>query len=123
MEIIEIGDGNREEWASFVDSRPEAHLYHDYRWKQVLEDSFGHKAHYLMARDNGKTAGILPLVFLNSKIMTPAIISLPFLNYGGILAQDDDIAAALLEKAKEQIGKPGPRILRCVTYQNSQRFL
>ena len=99
-EVIEAGIADRDNWMSFVSSRPEACLYHDYRWKDVLEESFGHKPSYLMARDAGKTIGVLPLIFMDSRIMSPAFISLPFLNYGGMLARDGEAALSLLERAK-----------------------
>lgn len=88
-------------WDEYASSSANAHFYYDYRWKKVLEESFGHACFYLMALDGGKPRGIFPLVFMNSRVAAPCLISLPFLNYGGILADDDEAARLLLEKARD----------------------
>ena len=43
--------------------------------------------------------GVLPTVLLDSWLFGRALVSLPFLNYGGVLADDDGAARALLDAA------------------------
>lgn len=107
VEIIEANDDNRSEWQGFIKSRPETHLYHDYRWRGVIKDSFGHEPFYLVARNESGVAGVFPLFFMKSRIMASALISLPFLNYGGPVVNDPEIALKLIEKAREIIGEAG----------------
>jgi len=99
IEIIQASDNNKNKWMEYVNSHPKAHFYHDYRWRKVIEESFGHKCFYLTAEENGKTLGAFPMVFINGRIMAPALISIPFFNYGGILAESQAIEAFLLDKA------------------------
>ena len=43
--------------------------------------------------------GILPIVAFRSLIFGRFGVSLPFVNYGGVVADSDEVAAALLEAA------------------------
>jgi FemAB-related protein (PEP-CTERM system-associated) len=101
VEIIEAKEANRGEWNEYIHSFPDTHFFHDYRWREVLEKSFGHRSFYLAALENKKVVGLLPLVFIKGKIVSSCLVSLPFLNYGGILTGNKWIAETLLEKATE----------------------
>jgi FemAB-related protein (PEP-CTERM system-associated) len=46
--------------------------------------------------------GVLPLVFLRSHLFGRQVVSLPFLNYGGVLASDGQAAAALVARAADE---------------------
>jgi FemAB-related protein (PEP-CTERM system-associated) len=65
----------------------------------VFDDVFGHRCHYLEARRDGRIVGVLPLVEFRSWLFGRFMVSLPFVNYGGILAADDEAAHALLAEA------------------------
>ncbi|MCX5680465.1 MAG: FemAB family PEP-CTERM system-associated protein [Candidatus Omnitrophica bacterium] len=99
LEIMIASDNNQKEWMEYVNSKPHAHFYYDYRWKKALEDSFGHQCFYLMAKEGGKVSGVLPLIFIRNRIIASSLVSIPFLNYGGILADDKVTELFLLNKA------------------------
>src|SRR5262245_11077942 len=92
-------DRNREEWDAFVASQPAASGYHEWRWRQVFERSFGVECVYLMSRRHGRVGGVLPLVFIKSRLFGRTMTSLPFLNYGGVLAESVASARVLVEAA------------------------
>ena len=98
MKVSLLGDSRHAEWSEYVNSRPAATFYHRVEWKGVMERNFGHKTYYLMADDDG-VRGILPLVFLQSRLFGSILCSMPFLNFGGVVADDPDAEAALLEEA------------------------
>ena len=89
-------DADQVEWDQYATAHPEAAGYHEWAWRSVFTEAFGHQPIYLIARDAGRVTGVLPLVFMNSFLFGRALISLPFLNYGGILADSDGAADALL---------------------------
>src|SRR5687768_14091617 len=94
-----------EDWSSFVSASAAADLYHDYRWRAVIEDVFGHSSLYLAARDSSaRVRGVLPLVRLRSRLFGDFLVSLPFFNYGGILA-DSSIAERALGEAAARCGR------------------
>ena len=90
------------EWDAFVGAHPDASGYHAWIWRDVFRDAFGHETRYLAARLNGRLVGVLPLVAFRSRLFGRFLISLPFVNYGGVLAEDDAAANALFEGAMSE---------------------
>ncbi len=88
-----------EEWDAFVRSRPDGTGYHLWPWRDVFEAGLGHRCHYLIAREDGRITGVLPLVEMCSWLFGRALSSLPYVNYGGVLAVTDDAAQALIAEA------------------------
>ena len=92
-------------WDAFVEQHPAATRYHQWAWRDVFTRTFGHKAVYLAATSGGQggqggdITGILPLVVLNTWLFGRFAVSLPFVNYGGVVATDDAVAQALVNEA------------------------
>jgi FemAB-related protein (PEP-CTERM system-associated) len=86
-------------WDSFVSGSVEATSYHEWAWRRVFQEAFGHRPIYLIARCGGMIRGILPLVHIKSFLFGRTLTSLPFLNYGGVVAESDAVAQDLLEAA------------------------
>lgn len=85
------------EWQAFVDQMPNATIYHDAKWKEIIKTNFNHDVHHITYRDaEGRLAGILPLCHLKSRIFGSFSISMPYFNYGGPLTQNPAIEEALL---------------------------
>jgi len=99
---VETIDGSHEEWERYVLSHPEATNYHRAAWKRVVERSFGHRTHYLVATDDtGEIRGVLPLVHMDSRLFGSFLVSLPFFNYGGVLTDSDEATQVLVRRAGE----------------------
>jgi serine/alanine adding enzyme len=108
LEIVELADGGREaEWQTYIKNAPNASLYHALEWRDVLRRAFGHRSWYLMAQDDGKTRGVLPLVEMKSSLFGHFFVSLPFLDYGGILADAPQYETALATAAADLAAKRG----------------
>lgn len=87
-------------WDNYVSGHSEACNYHRYAWRTVVESSFGHPCYYLSAHDQSKKiTGLLPLVFIQSKLFGKFLVSLPFFNYGGLLCDAPEIGEQLLSEA------------------------
>jgi FemAB-related protein (PEP-CTERM system-associated) len=81
--------------------------YHRAAWLEVIRKAFGHETMHLVAESGGQVAGVLPLVFFKSRLFGAFAVSMPFLNYGGILADGPDCERALLERAIEETQRMG----------------
>ena len=88
-------------WDDYVQKHPNGTLYHKIAWKKIVENSFGHSTYYLISKDSGKVNGVLPLVSLKSKIFGNILCSMPFLNFGGILSDDENSCNALIESSRK----------------------
>jgi FemAB-related protein (PEP-CTERM system-associated) len=89
------------EWNRYVAGHPRATGYHDWAWREVLSGALGHESIYLVARRGSRIAGVLPLVYIRSLVFGRSMTSLPFLNYGGVLADDASAAASLVAAAAD----------------------
>jgi serine/alanine adding enzyme len=100
MKVILV-DSQTSAWDSFVHSVGDATPYHQFNWKTVITTSFGHPCHYLGAVDNnGDWQGVLPLVHMRSKLFGNFLISVPFVNYGGLIYKNDLAKELLLDEAE-----------------------
>jgi FemAB-related protein (PEP-CTERM system-associated) len=98
---IKIADNSDQgRWDAFVLSCADAGPYHCYAWKSSIETAYRHRAYYLIAEDdNAEIRGVLPLVLIKAPAMRGALVSLPFCDYGGVLASNREIADQLIRYA------------------------
>lgn len=74
-------------------------MCHQYSWREVIERAYGHRTYYLMAERGGAAVGILPLVLVRRPWLGSSLTSMPFMDYGGVCADDDVSAQALIDHA------------------------
>ena len=140
-------------WDQYVSNHPDATCYQLSAWRRSIENSYGHKAYYLMAVERGNSlcrrrtevsrfqqetekksvtsslprlpcssgrwywgrwepsyrgksclttnpiVGILPLFHIKHFVFGNALVSLPFCDYGGVLADNEQTKNILLEEA------------------------
>mgnify|MGYP003433801359 FL=1 len=99
VRIYDAKDSDRQRWDDFVEQHPEASFFHRYGWAVVLRAAFGHRPHYLLAERDGEIVGLLPLGEIRSLLFGHSLISSPFCVYGGPLASDEHVSAALIDAA------------------------
>lgn len=86
-------------WDAFVRAAPDGTFFHLAGWAGVIERSFGHAPHYLLAERTGEIVGVLPLVHMRTLFFGNALISTPFCVYGGVLAADRRAYEMLVDAA------------------------
>jgi FemAB-related protein (PEP-CTERM system-associated) len=84
-------------WETFVERCPDATFFHRIGWRDIIENTFDHRTHYLLAERRGTIAGILPLAEVRSRLFGHALVSLPFGVYGGPAATDVEARRALVQ--------------------------
>lgn len=86
--------------ADYLATQDACGLDHDPRWFTVLGESMGHRAIPLIAYDaDGEVCGYLPLTLVVSHLFGRFLVSLPYLNRAGVIADDEHVAAALIDEA------------------------
>jgi FemAB-related protein (PEP-CTERM system-associated) len=68
-------------------------------WPIVLERGLKHVPYCLEAVEDETTRGLLPLAYVRSTLFGRFLVSLPYLNYGGVQAEDESVGAALIDHA------------------------
>jgi FemAB-related protein (PEP-CTERM system-associated) len=99
MDIIRCDDTDKS-WDRFVERHDGATVAHLSAWGRIIERAYGHESVPLAAIDGDDVVGVLPLVRMKSRIFGHRLVSMPFLDYGGIVSEPGrGIEAALLEAA------------------------
>lgn len=92
-------EGDAVAWDEFVLALPEATFFHRFGWKRVIEQAFRHRTHFLLAENNGRIEGVLPLVEIKSWLFGHSLVSSPFCVYGGIVAANPEARSMLDARA------------------------
>ena len=88
--------------ADFYRRQGRTALAWDPRWLEVLESAFGDRPYLIEAVDEeGVAVGWLPLSFVSSWIFGRFLVSLPYLNVGGMATESPEAAAVLIDQACE----------------------
>jgi FemAB-related protein (PEP-CTERM system-associated) len=87
------------EWNAFIAQAPNGSFYHRFEWGAVNEEELGHEYVPLVARSAGQIVGVLPLVFVRSRIFGRILCSMPFVNYGGPCSMSKEADEALTREA------------------------
>src|SRR3989442_1178543 len=107
MSVLEITrrDHADKGWDRFVEQHPHATVAHLAAWGAVFEGAYRHERVYLVAEEAGEIAGVLPLVVIKSRLFGRRVVSMPFLDYGGILAEpDSETERRLADAARRSVG-------------------
>jgi FemAB-related protein (PEP-CTERM system-associated) len=100
--LIENFDQLSNTWDEYIRHHPQHSIYHTQIFLSTISHTFGHKLKLLIARDKTSNSiiGLVPLIEQKSPLFGHLWTSIPFVNYGGILADNAVIEKELLEKAK-----------------------
>ncbi len=101
---------DRQQWDEYVLRSGGASCYHLAGWRDAVQSSFGHATWYLLSEDENKRInGVLPLVQLKSVLFGNYAISMPYFNYGGVVADSTEICSRLIQDAVARAKDAGVR--------------
>ena len=101
LSIRPYRESDRAAWNAFVTQCPEATFFHRLEWRDLIEDVFRHRTHYLLAECDGRIHAVLPLAEVKSFLFGHALVSLPFAERAGVAAIDSRAVAPLHRAARE----------------------
>jgi len=101
MNVRAYTEGDAETWDAYVRGHPSGTVFHLLAWSDAVRQAYGHRAVHLIAWSDGRLVGVLPLFEIKSLLAGRLLVSVPYATYGGILADSDEAARALLEAAKD----------------------
>jgi len=92
-------------WDEYVNNHPDGTVFHLSNWGKSIQKSFAHHSYNLVAfsetSQNSKIIGILPLTQIKSKLFGHYLVSIPFAELGGVIADNHEVANALTHRAIE----------------------
>jgi len=86
-------------WECFARQFGAQALYCDPRWVSALCSGLRHKPYVLFAERGDRLVGVLPLAFVKSFLFGRFLVSLPYVNSGGVIAENSSAAVALIDRA------------------------
>ena len=97
--------------AYLVQNGPLMELSRHPGWLKVLARGLNHVPYCLEVREGERTRGFLALADVHSFLFGRFLVSLPYLNYGGPVADDEDTATLLIDRAVQLADELGVRYL------------
>ena len=86
-------------WNRYVREHPQGTFYHRFEWLPLIARVFRHRVLPYAAVADARIVGVLPLVYVRSKFFGRVFVSMPYVNYGGILADSVETEQALWNAA------------------------
>ncbi len=99
MDAVIVPEQKKEDWNEFVYNHPDTISWHIYEFHKVIEGSYKTTYYPLGVYRGDEICGILPLYHVRTLRTKDLLISCPYVVAGGIVADDDDVRKALLDKA------------------------
>jgi serine/alanine adding enzyme len=99
IEVRPLETGEEKAWDDYLYRCSESSHCHLSGWRRVIERTYGHRSYYLWAHANGMVKGILPLIAMRNLYFRRSLVSMPFLDDGGICADSDQIRIRLFQEA------------------------
>jgi len=88
-------------WTRLVCRGGAGEIHCDPRWLDALGEAFGYRTYALEACNDGRVVGVLPLAYVKSLLFGRFLVSLPFVSWAGVVAEDEVVARALIDRAVE----------------------
>ena len=101
--IVVRTDVPRTAWNEYVQRCPDASMYHLAEWPDLIARVFRHKTRYFAATIGERIVGVLPVVSFDTPLFGRFSTSMPFLNYGGVVADTPEAKDALLAAAVNDV--------------------
>jgi len=89
-------------WDDYVLKHPAGNYCQLSGWQRVIESAYGRPAHFWLCRAVGEQiVGLLPSIHLKHPLFGNSLVSMPYLDGGGILADTPEVSRRLLSTAQE----------------------
>lgn len=107
ISVSSLETKDRADWDAFVLSHPDSQPFHRLAWCDAVREALRYDTPCLIARGAGEVVGVLPLVHIKTPLFGNNLVSTGFSVGGGVLADDELVAAMLAEAAAEIAVKRG----------------
>jgi CelD/BcsL family acetyltransferase involved in cellulose biosynthesis len=89
-------------WLPFLDATTGSTIFHHPAWITPLMEAYGYGAASLGCFEGETLVGVLPMLEIRSRLTGRRAVALPFSDYGGSVAVDEETHGLLLDAALKQ---------------------
>jgi len=104
VRVICVDASHKAQWDGYAVGHSGGAPYHAFAWLEAVHGAYGFTPAPLMAVRHGHVAGVLPLTRFRALGGRGRLVSVPYCDFGGPLADDGDVAARLVEEALRLAG-------------------
>lgn len=102
MRIRFANENDETRWNRFV-SRFSDYPCLLFEWRNLLEEVYGYKSHYLIAEEKQEIVGVFPFALIESRLFGTRLCSIPFSDYGGPILKPSDGNALTIREFLENL--------------------
>ena len=100
IQVAQLQEHEYPLWNAYIESHEDGTLNHRAEWASLIKDALGQKPYYFVAKnEQGDIVGALPIINLKSFLFGNFMVSMPYFNYGGVVADSENIATQLVDAA------------------------
>ncbi|WP_233148528.1 FemAB family XrtA/PEP-CTERM system-associated protein [Rhodopirellula sp. MGV] len=88
-----------ESWVEISDGPLPRLAGHEKRWIDAIAQGLNHKSYLIQSKSDGVPQGLLPLLLVKGPIFGKFLVSLPYINTGGVWAENETVANDLVGAA------------------------
>jgi FemAB-related protein (PEP-CTERM system-associated) len=103
--VTKLNRNDRHLWDQYVSASDKTTPYHRFAWGQAIEKSYGFEAIYVGVFYYGDLVGVMPLVRMGVPLRQKSLVSLPYCDGAGAVADTQDALDALIAFAHNDIAK------------------
>lgn len=85
VKVTSLSWGAEPKWDQFVMDHSDGTIFHTLKWRNAVQESFGHEPHYLIAMQSESVVGVLPMFLVRGPIIGRMLVSVPYGVGGGML--------------------------------------
>lgn len=108
VRITELNSAGISAWNRYIETIANATAYHQPAWCEAIAQAFNNPTRIWVAVDTANNIlGGIPLIFFDSKLFGKFAVSIPYVNYGGVISEYSNIAKMLLAYLPTLCGTEG----------------
>ncbi len=97
VRVVQWSDGRS--WDRFVEAAADETALHVWAWRDIIQRAYGHTPIYLAAVAGEDLVGVLPMFLMKSRLFGRHLVSIPFMDYGGLCTSNSPVADLALTNA------------------------
>ncbi|RMH08936.1 MAG: FemAB family PEP-CTERM system-associated protein [Nitrospirae bacterium] len=94
-----LGESDLPAWDHFVSSHPQASVYHLSVWRHIVARACGKPWYVVGVIEDGRVRGGIPFVHMKSALFGNFLVSMPYVNYGGLLVEHESLVQPILDES------------------------
>jgi FemAB-related protein (PEP-CTERM system-associated) len=105
IDVKQLTRSDQQIWDDYVNTSTKTTPYHRFAWGQAVERSYGFETLYVGAFHENKLIGVMPLIRMGMPFRQKSLVSLPYCDGAGAVADTQEALSALIAFATNDLTK------------------